>query len=105
MLDAFGHVSIRHPGDPNRYLLSRNLAPELVIAADIMEFDLDSNPVDPRGRKIFLERAIHGEIYKARPDVQAVVHTHSASVVPFGVTSHPFRPVYHMSAFLAARRA
>jgi HCOMODA/2-hydroxy-3-carboxy-muconic semialdehyde decarboxylase len=100
VLDAFGHVSVRHPADPKRYLLARNLAPELVTAADIMEFDLDSNPVDAQGRRVFLERFIHGEIYKARADVNAVVHTHSPSVVPFGVTGHAFRPVFHMSAFL-----
>jgi HCOMODA/2-hydroxy-3-carboxy-muconic semialdehyde decarboxylase len=102
VLDGFGHVSIRHPGDPNRYLLSRNLAPALVTAADIMEYDLDSNPVDPQGRRSFLERFIHGEIYKARPDVGAVVHSHSPSVVPFGISTHGLRPVYHMSGFLAA---
>jgi HCOMODA/2-hydroxy-3-carboxy-muconic semialdehyde decarboxylase len=100
VLDAFGHVSIRHPADQKRYLLARNLAPELVTAADIMEFDLDSNPVDPKGRRVFLERFLHGEIYKARADVNAVVHTHSPSVVPFGVTGHAFRPIYHMSGFL-----
>jgi HCOMODA/2-hydroxy-3-carboxy-muconic semialdehyde decarboxylase len=100
VLDAYGHVSMRHPGEPKRYLLSRNLAPELVTPSDIMEFDLDSNPVDPQGGRLFLERFIHGEIYKARPDVNAVVHTHSPSVVPFGVTSHAFRPVFHMSGFL-----
>jgi HCOMODA/2-hydroxy-3-carboxy-muconic semialdehyde decarboxylase len=73
VLDAWGHVSIRHPADPQRYLLSRALAPALVTAADIMEFDLDSNPVEQRGRRVFLERFIHGEAYKARPDVHAVV--------------------------------
>jgi HCOMODA/2-hydroxy-3-carboxy-muconic semialdehyde decarboxylase len=102
VLDGFGHVSIRHPNDPNRYLLSRNLAPALVTAADIMEYDLNSNPVDPRGRRSFLERFIHGEVYKARPDVHAVVHSHSPSVVPFGISSHGLKPVYHMSGFLAA---
>jgi ribulose-5-phosphate 4-epimerase/fuculose-1-phosphate aldolase len=102
VLDGFGHVSIRHPGDPNRYLLSRNMAPALVTAADILEYDLDSNPVDPRGRRSFLERFIHGEVYKARPDVHAVVHSHSPSVVPFGISAHGLKPVYHMSGFLAA---
>jgi HCOMODA/2-hydroxy-3-carboxy-muconic semialdehyde decarboxylase len=100
VLDGYGHVSMRHPGNPNRYLMARSLAPELVTAADIMEFDLDSNPVDARGRTLFLERFIHGEIYKARPDVNAVVHSHSPSVIPFGVTGVPLRPIYHMSAFL-----
>jgi HCOMODA/2-hydroxy-3-carboxy-muconic semialdehyde decarboxylase len=100
VLDAFGHVSIRHPTGADRYLLSRNLAPELVTAADIVEYDLDSEPVAANAPKGFLERYIHGEIYRRRPDVMAVVHTHSPTVVPFGITTHPLRPVYHMSAFL-----
>jgi ribulose-5-phosphate 4-epimerase/fuculose-1-phosphate aldolase len=77
VLDGFGHVSIRHPKDPNRYLMARNIAPELVNAADILEYDLDSNPIDAKGQRTFLERFIHGEVYKARPDVQAVIHSHS----------------------------
>jgi HCOMODA/2-hydroxy-3-carboxy-muconic semialdehyde decarboxylase len=80
--------------------MARSLAPELVTAADILEYDLDSNPVDARGRTLFLERFIHGEIYKARPDVKAVVHSHSPSVIPFGVTNVAMRPIFHMSAFL-----
>jgi len=100
VLDGYGHVSVRHDRDPNRYLMSRSLAPELVTAADIMEYDLDSNPVDLRGRAMFIERFIHGEIYKVRPDVTAVVHNHSPSVIPFGVSGQPLRPLYHMSAFL-----
>jgi len=100
VLDAFGHVSIRHPADPGRYLLSRNLAPELVTSADIVEYDLDSEPIDASAPRGFLERYIHGEIYKARPDVNAVIHTHSPSVVPFGITRTTLRPVYHMSGFL-----
>jgi ribulose-5-phosphate 4-epimerase/fuculose-1-phosphate aldolase len=101
VLDGFGHVSVRHPKDPNRYLMARNIAPELVTDADILEYDLDSNPIDAKGRRTFLERFIHGEVYKARPDVQAVVHSHSPSVVPFGISSHALRPVFHMSGFLA----
>ena len=100
VLDAFGHVSIRHPADPERYLLSRNLAPELVTAADIVEYDLDSEPVDAKAPRGFLERYIHGEIYKSRPDVGSVIHTHSPSVVPFGVTKAAMQPIYHMSGFL-----
>jgi ribulose-5-phosphate 4-epimerase/fuculose-1-phosphate aldolase len=100
VLDAYGHVSIRHPADPNRYLVSRAMSPADVTAADIMEFDLDSNPVDPRGRSLFLERFIHGEIYKARPDVNAVIHSHSPGVIPFGVTNVPVRPVMQTAAFL-----
>lgn len=100
VLDAFGHVSIRHPADPSRYLLSRNLAPELVTSADIVEYDLDSEPVDANAPRGFLERYIHGEIYKSRPDVHSVIHTHSPSVVPFGVTRTLMQPIYHMSGFL-----
>lgn len=100
VLDAYGHVSIRHPGNSNRYLLSRSLAPILVTAGDVIEYDLDSTPVDPKGRTSVVERFIHGEIYKARPDVRAVVHSHSPAVVPFGVTKVPLRPVYHMASFL-----
>jgi len=100
VLDGYGHVSVRHDSDPSRYLMSRSLAPALVTAADIMEWDLESNPLDARGRTGFIERFIHGEIYKARSDVKAVVHNHSPSVIPFGVTQAPLRPLYHMSAFL-----
>jgi HCOMODA/2-hydroxy-3-carboxy-muconic semialdehyde decarboxylase len=100
VLDGYGHVSARHDRDANRYLMSRSLAPALVTAADIMEYDLDSNPVDARGRAMFIERFIHGEIYKARPEVRAVVHCHSPAIIPFGVTGVPLRPLYHMSAFI-----
>ena len=101
VLDGFGHVSARDPRNPNRFLLSRSLAPALVTADDIMEFDLDGNAVDPRGRSVFLERFIHSEIYKARPDVMSVVHTHSAGVIPFGVSQVPLRAMFHNAAFLA----
>ena len=100
VLDGYGHVSVRHDRDPNRYLMSRSLAPELVTVADILEYDLDSNAIDARGRTTYLERFIHGEIYRARADVKAVVHSHSPSVIPFGVTGVPLKPLYHMSAFL-----
>lgn len=100
ILDAYGHVSVRHPNNPNRYLMSRSLAPILVTANDIMEYDLDSNPVDAKGRRSVLERFIHGEIYKARPDVKAVIHSHSPTVVPFSVTQVPLRPVIHVASFL-----
>ena len=102
VLDGFGHVSARNPNNPNHFLMARSLAPALVTADDIMEFDLDGNPVDARGRSVFLERFIHSEIYKARPDVMAVVHTHSPGVVPFTISQVALRPVYHNSAFLAA---
>ncbi|MGH7308615.1 MAG: class II aldolase/adducin family protein [Candidatus Rokuibacteriota bacterium] len=100
VVDAWGHVSVRHDRDPARYLMSRSLAPELVTADDIVEHDLDSVAVDAQGRSLYLERFIHGEIYRARPDVQAVVHHHSPSVIPFGVSGRPLRPIYHMAAFL-----
>src|SRR6516225_9090341 len=100
VLDAYGHVSIRHPANPNRYLMARAIAPGLVTAEDIMEFDLDSNPVDQRGRSMFVERFIHGEAYKARPDVNSVIHTHSMGVIPFSVTQTPLRPVIHNASFL-----
>ena len=100
LFDAYGHVSVRHPGNPNRYLLARSLAPVLVTAGDIQEYDLDSNPVDPKAQRSVLERFIHGEIYKARPDVKAVIHSHSPTVVPFSVTRVPLRPVMHNATFL-----
>lgn len=100
VIDGYGHVSMRSESDPNRYLLSRSLAPELVTEADIMEYDLDSNPVDAQGRESVRERFIHGEVYKARPEVMAVVHNHSPSVVPFSVTGVPMRPIFHMAAFV-----
>src|SRR3981081_1564267 len=101
VLHAYWHGTIRHPGNPARYVISRAMSPANVAADDIMEFDLDSNPVDQRGRSMFLERFIHGEIYKARPDVNAVIHSHSPGVIPFGVTNVPMRPVFHTAAFLA----
>jgi ribulose-5-phosphate 4-epimerase/fuculose-1-phosphate aldolase len=101
VLDGFGHVSARHPDDPGRYLISRSLAPELVSAEDIMVFDLDSNPVGGDARQPYLERFIHGEVYRARPDVLAVVHSHAPPVIPFAASSVGLRAIYHMSAFLA----
>jgi ribulose-5-phosphate 4-epimerase/fuculose-1-phosphate aldolase len=102
VLDGLGHVSIRHPTNPSRYLMSRSLAPALVTPDDIMEYDLDSNPVDAKGRSSFIERFIHGEIYKLRPDVTAVIHSHSPSVIPFGISQVPMRATYVMASFLAA---
>ena len=101
VLDAWGHVSIRHPGDPQRYFMSRARGAALVSAEDIMEFDLDSNPVDQRGRRIFLERFIHGSAYRERPDVNAVVHSHSPTMIPFSVTGEPLRGISHIASFLA----
>jgi ribulose-5-phosphate 4-epimerase/fuculose-1-phosphate aldolase len=100
VLDGFGHVSIRDPRNPNHYLMARSIAPALVAADDIMEFDLDSNPIDAKGRGLYKERFIHGEIYKVRPDVMAVIHSHSPTIVPFSVTQHPLKPILHNAAFL-----
>jgi HCOMODA/2-hydroxy-3-carboxy-muconic semialdehyde decarboxylase len=101
VLDGWGHVSVRHDGDPNRFLLSRSLAPELVSAEDIIEFDLDNNSVNVQERDLYTERFIHGEIYKTRPDVKAIVHSHAPPVIPFGITTIPLRPLYHRAAFIA----
>jgi HCOMODA/2-hydroxy-3-carboxy-muconic semialdehyde decarboxylase len=99
ILPGYGHVSVRHPEDSARYFMSRSLAPELVTAEDIVEFDLDSVAVDSKGYSFYLERFIHGEIYRARPDVQAVIHNHSPTVISFGIGSTSLRPVYHQAAF------
>lgn len=101
VFDAAGHVSMRPPGHAGRFLMSRSLAPEMVTADDIMEFDLDCNAVDARGRNGFIERYLHGEIYRARPDVMAVAHSHSPAVIAFGLTGVPMRAMYHNAAFLA----
>src|SRR5258707_13291688 len=100
VVDGFGHISARHDKDPSRFLLSRNMAPALVAIADILEYDVDSKPIDPQGRGVYLERFIHGEIYRARPDVKAIVHSHSPGVIPFSVTPVGLKPIYHMAAFL-----
>jgi len=100
VLDAFGHISVRHPTNPSHFLMSRWLAPGLVTAADIVEYDLDSKALTQPGKRLYSERYIHGEIYKVRPDVKAIVHSHSPSVVPFGVVNTPFRPILHNAAFL-----
>lgn len=100
VVDGYGHVSVRHDQDPGRYFIARSVAPELVTAADIVELDLDSKPVGDDKRKLYLERFIHGEIYKARPDVQSIVHHHSPAVLPFAISNVPLQPVYHMSAFV-----
>jgi ribulose-5-phosphate 4-epimerase/fuculose-1-phosphate aldolase len=98
VVDAFGHVSARHPDRADRYLLSRARAPELITHEDIIEYELDGTPVDPKAEKGYLERYIHGALYEARPDVLAVIHSHSRSVIPFGVTSEPLRPIVHSCA-------
>ena len=102
VLDAFGHVSVRDPKNPRRYLISRSLAPESIVAADILALDLDSAPLHPddEGKLLYRERFIHGEIYKVRADVNAVVHSHSPTVVPFTVTKAKLRPLLHNAGFL-----
>jgi HCOMODA/2-hydroxy-3-carboxy-muconic semialdehyde decarboxylase len=102
VFDAAGHFSMRHPLHPERFLMSRSLAPALVTADDIMEFDLAGEACDAGGRNGFIERFIHSEIYRRRPDVMAVAHSHSASVIPFGLTGTPMRAMYHNAAFIAA---
>jgi len=101
VVDGFGHVSMRHPRAPDRYFMARSLAPALVTPGDVLEYDLDSNALDAKGRSSFLERFIHGEIYKARPDVMAVVHSHSPSVIPFGLVGVPMRAMFHNAGVLA----
>ena len=102
VVDGFGHISARHNKDPNRFLLARSMAPGLVTPADIMEFDLDGTAVDPQGRAVYLERFIHGEIFRMYPRVTSVVHSHSPAVIPFGVSRVVLRPIFHMSSFLGA---
>jgi ribulose-5-phosphate 4-epimerase/fuculose-1-phosphate aldolase len=102
VVDGFGHVSVRHETDPGRFLLARSMAPGLVSADDILEFDLDGNAIETWGRALYVERFIHSEIYKTHPDITAVVHSHSPSIIPFGATDVPLRPIYHMSSFLGA---
>ncbi|WP_407160653.1 class II aldolase/adducin family protein [Bradyrhizobium sp. STM 3557] len=102
IVDGFGHVSARHPTNPQHFLMARSVAPALVTADDIMEFDENGEPVDARGRAIFLERFIHAAIYRARPDVMGVVHAHSPGVIPFANGKTPLKPMFHNGAFLGA---
>src|SRR5438034_1895787 len=101
VVDAYGHVSMRHPAHAARYLLARSLSPELVERDDIMEFELDGTPVGD-SRQPYLERFIHGAIYEARPDVHAVVHAHAEAVLPFTITTTPLQPVIHSGSFMGA---
>jgi len=100
--DALGHISVRHPDRPDRFFLSCSRSPELVKLDDIMEYDLDCNPIDQRGRTMYFERPIHGAIYQARPDVVSVVHNHAYEVIPFGLTRRPLRPCVHPAAGIGA---
>jgi ribulose-5-phosphate 4-epimerase/fuculose-1-phosphate aldolase len=100
VVDGFGHVSVRSAKDPTHFFMARSMAPGLVTEADIVEYNFDANAVDGSTKPAYLERFIHSEIYRVRPDVMAVVHSHSPAVIPFGVTGAELRPIYHMSSFL-----
>jgi ribulose-5-phosphate 4-epimerase/fuculose-1-phosphate aldolase len=100
--DALGHISVRHPDRPDRFFLSCSRSPELVKLDDIMEYDLDCNPIDQRGRPMYFERPIHGAVYQARPDVISVVHNHAYEVIPFGLTKRPLKPCVHPAAGIGA---
>jgi ribulose-5-phosphate 4-epimerase/fuculose-1-phosphate aldolase len=100
VVDAFGHVTIRHPQRPDRYFMACSKGPGTVTRADLIEFTLDSEPIDQNGRAMYAERPIHGRIYQARPDVMSVCHNHSAATIPFGVTSVPMRPIFHMGSVI-----
>ena len=99
VLDGYGHVSVRSDKHPDRYYMSRSVAPQLVKVNDLMEHGADSEPVGDE-RRPYLERFLHGEIYRQRPDVMAIVHSHSDAVIPFGVTKSVLKPIYHMASFL-----
>ena len=101
VVDAFGHVSVRHNERDDRFFLARNMAPGDVARDDILEFGLDGELVDPKGQRVYLERYLHSEIYRARPDVVAVVHSHSHNIIPFSVLRNvPLRPLFHMAGFI-----
>ena len=103
IVDAYGHISVRHPDNPKRYFLARSLAPELITRDDIVEHDLESNPVGDEKRPLYLERFIHGAIYEARPDVISVVHAHAEDILPFGIANGtPLRPVIHSGSFIGS---
>ena len=100
VLDSFGHVSFRSPERPDRFFMARAMGPKLVTASDILEFDAEGEALDRRGRSVYSERFIHSEIYKKRPDVNAVIHSHSPGVIPFSITDVPLRAVMPPAAFL-----
>lgn len=101
VIDAAGHVTMRHPAAPDRFLMSRSLAPALVTANDILELSIDGDVCAGETRRPFIERHLHAAIYRARPDVMAVAHSHSPTVIPFGLTGTPLAATYHNAAFLA----
>src|ERR1019366_478002 len=100
ILDSFGHATVRSATDPNHFFMPRAMPPALVSRADIVELDLDCKPVTPNAPRLNGERYIHCEIYKARADVQSVIHTHDLAVIPFGLTSTSLRPVVAQAGFL-----
>lgn len=103
VLDGFGHISVRNERNPEHFLIARSMAPGLVTAADIVSCDLEGNVHDEQGRHTYVERFIHCEIYRSRPDVMAVIHSHSPAIITFGVTGARLRPICHMSGFLGAQ--
>jgi ribulose-5-phosphate 4-epimerase/fuculose-1-phosphate aldolase len=103
VLDGFGHISVRHDRDPSRFLIARSMAPALVQAEDVLACDLDGQVHDAQGRRSYVERFIHSEIYRTRPDVMSIIHSHSPAVIPFGVTGARLRPICHMSGFLGSQ--
>jgi ribulose-5-phosphate 4-epimerase/fuculose-1-phosphate aldolase len=105
VVDGFGHISVRHDQSPAHFLLSCNRAPGLVSPGDILTYDMNGELAQPSDKRSYLERFIHSEIYKARPDVVSVVHSHSPSVIPFGTTGQRLRPIFHMSGFLGSGSA
>lgn len=102
VLDAFGHISIRHPNNPERYFMACSRSPALVSQQDIMEYTLASEPIHQAGRAMYAERYIHGSLYQERPDVFAVCHNHAHDLLPFSVTGTPLRPITHMSSVIGA---
>ncbi len=103
IVDAFGHISARHPTDPGRFLMSRHRAPALVAPEDILEYTLDTEPVHPTNVRHYGERVIHGCIYQARPDVMAVCHHHAPAMMPYAISRAPMMPVYHLGASMGVR--
>ncbi len=102
VVDAFGHISVRHPDNPERYFLSRSRAPELIAEDDLMEFRLDGEAIDQQGRTPYGERMIHGALFETKPEINAVVHNHSYEVIPFGVTNTPLRAISHTCGVIGA---
>jgi HCOMODA/2-hydroxy-3-carboxy-muconic semialdehyde decarboxylase len=100
VIDDFGHVSVRHPTNPDRYFLSRSRSPEIVVREDIIEFTLEGDPIDQNGRPMYRERALHGAVYMARPEVKSVTHHHARAVLPFALTGRKLRPAFHMASVI-----